>query len=127
MISSGCLAACGPWDESYFLYSEETEFALRARDRGHLTWFVPDAEATHLGGESGVSPALWSLLTVNRVRLYRRRHTIAAGAAFWSVVMLRESARAALGKARSRRAVVALTRPSRLHTWFPTMSGPPRG
>jgi N-acetylglucosaminyl-diphospho-decaprenol L-rhamnosyltransferase len=58
-------------DESFFLYSEETDFALRAGDLGFETAFVPNAKVTHLGGESRVSPALWSLLTVNRVRLYR--------------------------------------------------------
>lgn len=112
LMSAACLAACGPWDESFFLYSEETEFALRARDHGFLTRFVPDAQATHLGGQSRVSPALWSLLTVNRVRLYRMRHTLPATALFWSGVMLRESSRALLGHERSRSAVAALVRPS---------------
>ncbi|MCZ0985321.1 hypothetical protein O1M54_05915 [Streptomyces diastatochromogenes] len=73
-ISGDCLAACGPWDESFFLYSEETEYCLRARDRGYGTRLEPTAEAVHLGGDSQVSPRLWTLLTLNRVRLYRRRH-----------------------------------------------------
>jgi N-acetylglucosaminyl-diphospho-decaprenol L-rhamnosyltransferase len=110
LISAECLAACGPWDESFFLYSEETEFALRARDHGYRTRYVPAAEATHLGGESRVSPALWSLLTVNRVRLYRMRHSSPAAALFWSAVLMRESSRALLGHPRSRRAVAALFR-----------------
>jgi N-acetylglucosaminyl-diphospho-decaprenol L-rhamnosyltransferase len=108
LISAECLAACGPWDESFFLYSEETEFALRARDRGFSTLFAPDADAVHIGGESRVSPRLWALLTTNRVRLYRRRHGPVAGAAYWSVVLLRETTRAALGQPRARRAVRAL-------------------
>ncbi|HEY2672515.1 MAG TPA: glycosyltransferase family 2 protein [Rugosimonospora sp.] len=112
LMSARCLADCGPWDESFFLYSEETEFALRARDRGHLTRYLPSAEVTHLGGESRVSPRLWSLLQVNRVRLYRKRHSASATALYWSAVMLRESSRAALGHTRSRSAAVALLRPS---------------
>jgi GT2 family glycosyltransferase len=112
LMSAVCLDKCGPWDESFFLYSEETEFALRARDNGFLTRFVPDAEVTHLGGESRVSARLWSLLTVNRVRLYRKRHSALATAVFWSALVMQEGARAALGKARSRRAVAALFRPS---------------
>jgi GT2 family glycosyltransferase len=110
MISANCLAACGPWDESFFLYSEETDFALRARDHGYRTRFVPTAEMTHLGGESRVSPKLWSLLAVNRVKLYRKRHSRPATAMFWSAVMLRESSRAVLGHERSRHAVRALLR-----------------
>jgi len=108
LISADCARACGPWDESFFLYSEETDFALRAGDLGFATAFVPGAEVTHLGGESRVSPALWSLLVVNRVRLYRKRHSAAATAAFWAAVFLRESSRAMLGHRRSRRAVGAL-------------------
>ncbi|MFC7275728.1 glycosyltransferase [Paractinoplanes rhizophilus] len=114
LMSRACLDACGPWDERFFLYSEETEFALRARDRGFRTTLVADAEVVHIGGESRVSPALWSLLTVNKVRLYRMRHSAPATALFWGAVFLREASRAALGHPRSRRAAVALLRPSRL-------------
>jgi GT2 family glycosyltransferase len=110
LISEACRAACGPWDESFFLYSEETEFALRARDRGFATRLAPAAEATHLGGESKTSGRLWALLTVNRVRLYRRRHAWPMTALFWSVVLLRELPRAALGRAPSRSAVATLLR-----------------
>jgi N-acetylglucosaminyl-diphospho-decaprenol L-rhamnosyltransferase len=108
LVSAACQRACGPWDERFFLYSEETEFALRARDLGFRTRLVPEAVAVHKGGESSVSPRLWSLLTVNRVRLYRLRHSRPATAAYWAAVLLRESARAALGKPRSRRAAAAL-------------------
>jgi GT2 family glycosyltransferase len=116
LISAACLAACGPWDESYFLYSEETEFALRARDRGFLTRLAPEARAVHLEGESKVSPRLWTILTINRVKLYRRRHTRFAAALYWMVVLLREVSRAALGHPRSRRATAALLRPSALRS-----------
>jgi GT2 family glycosyltransferase len=114
LVSGACLEVCGPWDESFFLYSEETEFALRARDRGFLTRLVPQAGAVHLEGESKVSPRLWALLTVNRVKLYRRRHSRAVTALYWLVVLLREASRALLGRSRSARATAALVRPSTL-------------
>lgn len=110
LISAECLEKCGLWDESFFLYSEETEFALRARDRGFATRLVPQARVTHLGGESNTSARLWALLSVNRVRLYRRRHSAPATALYWSAVMLREIPRAALGRRTSRAAVTALLR-----------------
>jgi len=112
LMSRSCLVRCGPWDESFFLYSEETEFALRAHDMGFTTRFVPEAEATHLGGESQTSSELWSLLQVNRLRLYRKRHSTVLTAAYWAALLLRESSRAILGHPRSRRAVVALFKPS---------------
>ncbi len=112
LMSAACLTECGPWNESFFLYSEETEFALRAADCGYATVLVPGAEVTHLGGESRVSPRLWSLLTVNRVRLYRMRHSAVAASGYWSAVALREALRAAMGQERSRHALRALVRPS---------------
>ncbi|MEU8759260.1 glycosyltransferase family 2 protein [Streptomyces sp. NPDC048659] len=107
-LSPECVAACGEWDESFFLYSEETEYCLRARDLGLVTRLEPAARATHLGGDSRVSPALWSLLVVNRVRLFRRRHGLPATVAFRAAVLLRELSRAALGREPARAAVRAL-------------------
>jgi GT2 family glycosyltransferase/glycosyltransferase involved in cell wall biosynthesis len=108
LISRACLDTVGPWDESYFLYSEETDFALRARDAGFALRHVPDACAVHLGGESESSPLLWSILTVNRVRLYRRRHGRASAAAFAGAVLLGEAIRAFGGDARHRAALRAV-------------------
>jgi GT2 family glycosyltransferase len=113
-LSRECVEACGPWDESFFLYSEETEYALRARSHGFATRLAPDAIAVHLEGEATVSPKLWTLLTVNRVRLYKRTHSPAAVVAFWGASLLREASRALLGRASSRAAVRALVSPGRM-------------
>ncbi|MFJ7271014.1 glycosyltransferase [Streptomyces sp. NPDC099050] len=107
-LSRECLDACGAWDESFFLYSEETEYCLRAGDHGFLTRLEPAASAVHLGGDSQVSPRLWTLLTLNRVRLYGRRNSAPATAAFRAAVLLRETSRAALGRPASRAAARAL-------------------
>jgi GT2 family glycosyltransferase/glycosyltransferase involved in cell wall biosynthesis len=114
LIARECLDAVGPWDESFFLYSEETDFCLRARDAGFAVRLIPDAGAIHLGGESQSSPRLWSMLTVNRVDLYRRRHGAAASAAFAGAVALGEAVRAlqAGDAERHRAALRALFRPS---------------
>lgn len=114
LISADCWDAVGPWDESFFLYSEETDFALRARDAGFATRFTPEARAVHLEGDSKVSPGLWALLTINKVRLYRRRHHRLATGAFWAALLLREASRAVIGKIPSRRAVRFLLSPKRL-------------
>lgn len=125
LISEECARVCGPWDESFFLYSEETEYMLRARDNGLATVFVPDAVVTHLGGESRTSPPLWALLTLNRSRLYRRRHHPLNAAAYWSALMLREAIRGALGNRCSRLAVRWLLRPSVQHVPFPAGGATP--
>lgn len=114
LISAECWRRCAPWDESFFLYSEETDFALRARDAGFTTRFTPAARAVHLEGDSRVSAPLWTLLTLNRVRLYRRRHGVVTTAGFWGALLLREASRAALGRRPSRMAALALLSPARM-------------
>ncbi len=42
----------GLLDESYYMYSEEADWCLRARKRGWSTLFVPDVSVTHLSGHS---------------------------------------------------------------------------
>jgi N-acetylglucosaminyl-diphospho-decaprenol L-rhamnosyltransferase len=42
----------GPFDEEFFLFSEETDWSYRARKAGWRTLFYPEAEAVHVGGAS---------------------------------------------------------------------------
>jgi len=114
LIDRACWDACGGWDETFFLYSEETEYALRARDRGFPMMYTPHAHARHLEGDAATNPPLWALLTLNRVRLYRRRHNAVATAVYWALVLLREGSRAALGNRSSRQATKALLSARRL-------------
>ena len=46
------LLRLGPFDESIFLYGEDLELGLRARDEGVETWFWPDARIVHHGAHS---------------------------------------------------------------------------
>ena len=108
MISRDCLEACGDWDESFFLYSEDADYSLRARDGGFATCLAPDATAIHLGGASRSDPALWSLLALNKVALHRKRHGPVRALAFRAVSLLRELRFAATGNRPSRAAARAL-------------------
>jgi GT2 family glycosyltransferase/glycosyltransferase involved in cell wall biosynthesis len=114
LIDAGCLAATGGWDESYFLYSEETDFALRARDLGYATVFEPAAGAVHLRGASSTDPALWALLCRNRVHAFRRRHGLGSSGLYYSLVVLREATRAGLGRPTSQAALRFLLNPVRM-------------
>ncbi len=122
LISRECWEDCGPWDEGFFLYSEETEYHLRARGRGWAIWFVPSASAVHLRGSSRTSAGLWALLSVNRVRLFRRRNGPLATVIFWLIVLAREASRSLLGRDTSRAATQALLSPvaffSQPGPWF---------
>lgn len=115
LISGECWRRCGPWDESFFLYSEETDFHLRVHDHGFTTRYVPTAMAVHLGGDSTTSPRLWSMLVANRVKLFADRNGRVSSAAYWVALLVREGSRAALGRQTSRRAVRVLLSPAALH------------
>jgi len=112
-MSRKCYDALGGWDASFFLYSEETDLALRARDAGWLTWYEPRSVAVHIGGQSGRSEATHAMQIVNRVRLYRRRHRAPAAWCYFWLAVASELYKAARGGAASRYAVTALLRPSR--------------
>jgi len=46
----------GLLDEKYFMYYEETDFCMRARQAGFPCWFVPSSKIIHLiGASSGVT------------------------------------------------------------------------
>ena len=112
-VSRRCADAVGEWDESFFLYSEETDFCLRARERGFGTRFEPDATAVHVGGQSGQSDAIHTMQIVNRVRLYRRRHRLVPSVCYFAATILSEASWLARGHRQSRASIVALLRPHR--------------
>jgi N-acetylglucosaminyl-diphospho-decaprenol L-rhamnosyltransferase len=87
LMSRKCYDTLGGWDETFFLYSEETDLALRARDHGLITRYEPASVAVHLGGESGRSNWTYAMQVINRARLYRRRHgTLASWCYYWLLV-----------------------------------------
>lgn len=48
----------GPLSEEFFMYGEDLEWCLRVRRKGWETWFCPDAEILHYGGQSSMQA--WS-------------------------------------------------------------------
>ncbi|GLZ38313.1 glycosyltransferase [Actinokineospora sp. NBRC 105648] len=125
LVTRECVDELGPVEERYLLYSEETEFMLRAGAKGFATYYEPAAQAVHLGGESGTSPRLWSLLVTNKVRLHRERHGRPAAAAMWLATLLNSLPRALRGgnKTIHRAAVRGLLRQRR---WPEPLSTPDR-
>lgn len=111
LMSRACYDAVSGWDESYFLYSEETDLSLRARDLGMLTRYEPRAVAVHIGGQSGRNDKTHSMQIVNRVRLYRRRHGVIASWTYYALTLASELSWVVRGHRESRAAVAALLRP----------------
>jgi N-acetylglucosaminyl-diphospho-decaprenol L-rhamnosyltransferase len=113
LMSWNLIETVGPWDETFLLYSEETEFMLRAADQGWATWYEPAAVIEHRGGEYDTRPGLAALLTVNKVNLFRRRHGSARGFAYRTAMLTGLLIRASMGGRSARAGAAALMRPSR--------------
>lgn len=89
-VSSECDAAVGDWDEGrFFLYSEETDFAVRVRNLGYRIRYVPDAHVRHEDGGSGRPAALDALASVNRIRYYEKYHGRLAASLFRAALALK--------------------------------------
>lgn len=113
LIANRCWHDVGPWDESFFLYAEDLDYALRARDAGYCMRFTPIAEAVHLVGPSKSDPRLWSMLTWNRYRLFRRRHGRAMSGLFWMGLVINEALRSIAGNSIHRAGFAVLVFPSK--------------
>ena len=113
LVTRTCHEKLGGWDESFFLYSEETDLCLRARDIGIRTRYEPRAVCTHIGGASGRSPATHAMQVVNRVRLYRRRNGLACGLLYYFLTLASEASWVIRGQSQSRTAIASLLSPRR--------------
>lgn len=96
MMRRTMLDAIGLFDETYFLYFEETDLCLRANRAGWQVWHLPESRVVHVGGVStGMStwkrqPRYWfdsrlHYFTKNYGRAYAVLTTLAliAGEGVW--------------------------------------------
>jgi N-acetylglucosaminyl-diphospho-decaprenol L-rhamnosyltransferase len=112
LVTRDCVDETGPWDESFFLYSEETDFAERARRAGFRVLYEPAATALHAGGDCMTSPRLRSMLVLNRLRYFSRRHGRLPTAAFYVAMLWNGLTRGLFGNTAARAATRGLVTPS---------------
>ena len=115
LISAACDRVVGVWDERFFLYSEEVDYAARVRAAGFRVDYVPQARARHRRAGSGHSHALVALKAVNRIRYFEKHGKPASG--MRAVVLLHELLRSAAASHRA--ALLTVLRPS---AWEPLIS-----
>jgi hypothetical protein len=114
LVRRSAFEEAGGFDESFFLYAEETDLMARWRDRGWGILYVPEAEVTHAGGRSG-GDRLFGQLHASLVR-YTRKHHGNAAAMLASRAWRRRStgtppwSRREYGRARRARYCAALSR-----------------
>lgn len=88
MMRREVLESVGGFDETYFLYFEETDLCLRTKLAGWEVWYVPDSRVMHIRGQStGVTvldekprrlPRYWF---ESRRRYFAKNHGLAYAAA----------------------------------------------
>jgi GT2 family glycosyltransferase len=74
----------GTFDEQFFLYHEEVDFAKRAAGAGFETWYVPASEAVH----EGMGSARGQYNVEKRKQTSRRKYWIKHHGAFWYATLV---------------------------------------
>ncbi|MFC8923172.1 glycosyltransferase [Cellulosimicrobium sp. NPDC057127] len=82
LLNARAIEDVGAFDERFFLYAEETDWAFRAVRRGWRHTEVPAARAMHLGGATSSDPARRETHFHASQERYLRKHHGAVG---WSV------------------------------------------
>lgn len=79
LLNARAVEDVGGFDERFFLYAEETDWAYRAVRRGWRHVEVPDARALHLGGATSSDPARRDTHFHASQERYLRKHHGALG------------------------------------------------
>ena len=74
LVRREALADIGNLDETFFLYSEDTDLCRRLWEAGYGVWYVPSVTAVHEGGASAPRASLIAVLTESRRRYARKHH-----------------------------------------------------
>jgi N-acetylglucosaminyl-diphospho-decaprenol L-rhamnosyltransferase len=94
LVRARALAEVGPFDEGFFMYSEELDLCRRLRAVGWEVGFEPRAEVVHHEGASSIQVSGRRLLWFHRsrVRYFRKYHGAAAARLVQGAVLLLFSA-----------------------------------
>lgn len=74
LLNRQALDDVGGFDESFFLYAEETDWQKRAVDRGWRIGFVPTVRGTHVGAGTSSDEGVRSTLFHTSQLVYMRKH-----------------------------------------------------
>lgn len=75
MIPRTALETVGHLDERFFMYFEETDWCLRAREAGLEVWYCAETEVVHLEGQSAEQASDFSLRQFQKsYRLFVAKH-----------------------------------------------------
>ena len=98
MVRQAVVTSVGGLDESFFFYSEETDWCRRMHAAGYEVWYLPDAEVIHVGGASAQLCSLESYLRLykGKVHYFRRAYGISAARRLAATIKVVAAARIAV-------------------------------
>ena len=90
MLRREVIAQTGMFDENFFMYCEEIDWAIRIREAGWKAVCVPSAEVVHYGGQSTgqVKPRSVVNLWAARIRLYAKHYGPARNLAARNIIRM---------------------------------------
>ena len=124
LLRAEALGQVGRFDESFFLYAEETDWAYRAHRLGWRHAFVPEVQAVHVGAASSSDGLRREAHFYGSSERYLRKHFGALGwqtarVAYWAGSMLRAAVLPGdRGRAARRRAAIYRLGPLRVESRF---------
>jgi GT2 family glycosyltransferase len=75
LVPRPALEAVGPLDDRFFMYFEESDWCLRARQAGLVNWYCGETEVTHLEGQSAAQASDFSVRQFQKsYRLFVEKH-----------------------------------------------------
>lgn len=74
LIRKDVINDIGYIDEEYFMYTEETDFCYRAKEKGWKVIYNPKWSITHFGGASSKGNAFSILSEFKNVKLFYKKH-----------------------------------------------------
>jgi GT2 family glycosyltransferase len=108
LLRRAALEQIGPLDETYFMYTEETDLCYRLRRAGWSVYWAPASVVTHYGGQSTRQIATMMFLQLYRSKLlyFRKHYGLRAGARYKGVLYLTGGLRVLLSE------IVGIVRPA---------------
>ena len=108
LISARCWRRVGRWEESFFLYSEETDYCLRARAAGFRVVYDPTAVVEHREGDMANS-VLPAYRAISAVRSFGMRKSVGQTVAYAAALVANAVLR--IWRAEERAALLAIVLP----------------
>jgi GT2 family glycosyltransferase len=76
MIPRWAYEAVGPFDEDYFMYVEDVDWCVRARDAGYQVHYLPHLRAVHDRSHGGTNASLTPMDGEGNIELFFRKHRV---------------------------------------------------